>query len=723
LAAKLSRGPRTGSNPEIQLGGLRGLEGLAAAAAAAANLKAKQSSAKAKLKVPQVGLAFLSDQEILVKNSMATPGTKPSAPAEGASSAGAQAAIRAARTQQDEIVTEFAALGTYDVAALATQNTSITSKSGSGNTAKNSSSRHELVEAANKNVQKRSELIVVDDESEPLNSEKADQNTSRSIDAPEYAAAATQFQRRSSEKQIYDDYGEPATLSYEKEAIAAIPSVPDFVKAASQRDERSARENVYDENGEPTGLNVGISMVSEEANRKSAFAAKAAAYRRRKGNKEEQELSNEDEEGSKFRSTYRKNKKSQRVLYDDQKEGFGDEENLMQEEDIGTETGENKGAGAEDPRTTTHEATPGSSILAMQKAPGKATSPEPARDEPSLARFLERDQMNTGLPASKTNPEANSLDSFFERQVSLELRSEVLRQNFDDSSVAIMADRLEKKAMDDSEFGDPANWNEGGGISDFMGWANQAIQASDSESVRGFEISRNLDYQHDYDDDSTIATYYDDDASIVSSTMTPRQKDVPFISFDRPGDFGPGDVSQEFDQGIELQYDAQYDGQFDAQYDDHFGGQYDDNVPSVTAKVAASILFNDSETDSSVDQSRAPPSGGVRAHPVSGRDADLIDMALTFNDVGLDAGLSFGADVGFDDGLGFGGVEDSLGGFGGSGSQLHAIQGNAFSYGDHNGFESDDAPGASSHRPNSPKEGDDGIRRAGSKWFQWGKGK
>ena len=127
-----------------------------------------------------------------------------------------------------------------------------------------------------------------------------------------------------------------------------------------------------------------------------------------------------------------------------------------------------------------------------------------------------------------------SLGSFFERQnheeVSRqEVRNEILRQNFDDSSVAMMAETMKKDQMNGSAL------NQGGGIADYIGWANQAIKASDTESVRDFETARDILYDDQSTiatnmddstyatnfDDGTIATNFDDDASI-GTAMTPR---------------------------------------------------------------------------------------------------------------------------------------------------------------------------------------------------------
>lgn len=717
---------RKEDEPVIQLGGLRGLQGIASAAAAAGKLKSEKLIATKNAEVSPGDIAGLAAHAALM-TSVRMLENKPDVGAARIAGVAPQAAMGKVQDQTEGITTDAAASRPKGIADLAAQAALkkimlSNSKSSTGDRPKNDLSLSDHVDAS-PYQQSRKTSEVYDDRGEPSDLEKARSNKGRIIDVPEYAAAATQFQRRSYEKQIYDERGEPVIL-HEKEAKAATSSTPDYAKAASQLQERTAREKVYDENGEPF-RDVSESIDKDEATRKSAFAAKAAAYRKRKVNKDEKDASNDDEEGSRLLSSFsasQKNKKPHQNLYDDLKESFGEVMNSTEGEkysEIGAvTTKEASDVGS----TELHEAVPELSFLLKQEAPRKTPPAMLSREEPSLASFLGRHQTNTERSTKQTTTAPPSLGSFFERQAPHDIRTEILRQNYDDSSVAIMADMLEKKAVDDSEFGGPVNWNEGGGISDFIGWANLAIQSSDTESVRGFEISRNLDDQHDYDDDSTIATYYDDDASIVSSgTMTPRQRDGPPISFDHLGDFGHGDTNDAYNLGSSSRYDAQYDTDYD---DEYARAPYDDNVPSVTAKVAASILFNDSETDSSVDQNRRSTTT-THAHPRSGRDSELIDMALTFNDVGLDAGLSFGGDVGFDDGLGFGGVEDSSpgGGFGVSAAAIgHAEPGNAaFSYPEQY------APGASSHLPNSPDQGDDGgpsdKPKAGSKWFQWGMGK
>jgi hypothetical protein len=223
------------------------------------------------------------------------------------------------------------------------------------------------------------------------------------------------------------------------------------------------------------------------------------------------------------------------------------------------------------------------------------------------ATMLTPQPKNSLLQKKKVN-----LGNFFEDLASQSRRTETLRENFDDSSVALIADNLQKRPID-SPLSD--SWREGETITNWMGWADEIIKASDTESVMGFEVSRDLDSLTDFDDDSTIGTYYDayDDVSVASTTT-------------------PSRVSSYFS-----------------------------STGAITpAKVAASILFDDSPASPVEDLTP----GRSNAH--RGHEQDLINMGLSFvaDDIGLDAGLSFGGDdVGFDDGLGFGN-EDGLSGFG-----------------------------------------------------------
>merc|ERR1712238_67768 len=153
------------------------------------------------------------------------------------------------------------------------------------------------------------------------------------------------------------------------------------------------------------------------------------------------------------------------------------------------------------------------------------------------------------------------------------------------------------------------------GISDYMGWANQAIRASDTESVRGFEAPRNIVENYDHDDESTIATNFDDDASIVTAMTTPQSHNYAERGddYNNHGNDHPDEV---------------YNNQ---EYYDSYGGSNDDTV---------------------------------------------IDMPVSFNNVcGVDARLSFGDGGSLEDGTeiyGVGGgdlfgVDDGIGGFGGLG--------------------------------------------------------
>ena len=180
--------------------------------------------------------------------------------------------------------------------------------------------------------------------------------------------------------------------------------------------------------------------------------------------------------------------------------------------------------------------------------------------------------------------------------------------SFDDSSVAIMADRMQRR-KEDSQFTD--SWMHGDTIQNFMGWADQAIRASDTESVKNFEISVDLNGLNDFDDESTIATMQDD-MSVMSGSSPTQSSNYRFATSGAFDDINP--PFEEWKQSHNL---------------------------DVNTSVAASILFSDAPANSIPDG-----------------DLNLLNMGLSFptNVPDGDAGLAFGmGDAGFDDGLGFGG--------------------------------------------------------------------
>jgi hypothetical protein len=262
-------------------------------------------------------------------------------------------------------------------------------------------------------------------------------------------------------------------------------------------------------------------------------------------------------------------------------------------------------------------------------------------------------------------------------------RSEMLRQNFDDSSVAQLAFQLKKEH---DEAGMQESWTEGDNITNWMGWADQVIKRSDSDSVVGFELPRDLNDGVDFDDDSTIASYASnyDDISVASSFQTPQIS--AYISMDSSA---KAQATSSFDPYFE---------ESERIADPETSGT---TVSSgiTPAKVAASILFEESPGEPDSRQAQDLPLDLPTSLPLVGRD------------VGFDAGLSFGTGVGLDHGLsGFGGGretsnygDDGLGGFGGVDS---------FNYGDYNTLETDAQP--------EEKEPENKNRK--STWFSWGGG-
>eukprot|EP00934_Nitzschia_sp_Nitz4_P006014 Nitzschia sp. Nitz4//scaffold124_size66437//25636//38731//NITZ4_006111-RA/size66437-processed-gene-0.6-mRNA-1//1//CDS//3329534552//6004//frame0 len=225
-------------------------------------------------------------------------------------------------------------------------------------------------------------------------------------------------------------------------------------------------------------------------------------------------------------------------------------------------------------------------------------------------------------PASGT-----TLDFYFD-EYKVDHSNVPMSPEMDESSVAIMANNLQKRALDSHM---SESWTKGDTIQNFMGWADQAIRASDSESVRNFETSMDLNDGYDFDDESTIATYQDDVS--VMSWNTQSQNSATGSQF----------------RGIENMPDMEQP-------------MIDSTSNSVVtpAKVAASILFNDSPV-SSVELAGPGAVGRTTQLP----ELDNVDPRLSYqpNNFGLDAGLAYAMeDAGLDDGLGFGSNGLSFGG-------------------------------------------------------------
>ena len=203
-----------------------------------------------------------------------------------------------------------------------------------------------------------------------------------------------------------------------------------------------------------------------------------------------------------------------------------------------------------------------------------------------------------------------SLGSFFERQTRKEVRSEILRQNNDESSVALMAENLQKEPM----LGNA--WNQGGGISDYIGWANQAIKASDTESVRDFENARDMVY----DDQSTIATNMDDSTYATNfddGTIATNMDDSTHVT------------NYDDDASIASEMAPRNDLGYSRGGEEYFNSEQYSNY--------------DGDTNDPYSYTMAPD------HTQNPYGDALINMPLEFNqDQGLDNGLSFGGDDGFD---------------------------------------------------------------------------
>jgi len=194
---------------------------------------------------------------------------------------------------------------------------------------------------------------------------------------------------------------------------------------------------------------------------------------------------------------------------------------------------------------------------------------------------------------SAWNSEDGFGDGFHDDQSHIEV-------SFDDSSIADMADTMQRR-NEASQFAGP--WMHGETIENYMGWADQAIKASDTESVRNFAASVDL---NDFDDESTIATAQDDMS--VMSELSPTHS-----------------TSHRFEN-------SEFFGEIAPPFDES------DFAHSSNRNHSLSVSYHLSST-----------------HGISPQHGDksLLNMGLS----GLSSGLTFGVeDAGFDDGLGFGGT-------------------------------------------------------------------
>ncbi len=248
----------------------------------------------------------------------------------------------------------------------------------------------------------------------------------------------------------------------------------------------------------------------------------------------------------------------------------------------------------------------------------------------------------------RSKSKSPSLGSFLEKQdqkvVSRqEVRNEILRQNHDDSSVAMMAENLQK----DQIHGDA--WNQGGGIADYMGWANQAIKASDTDSVRDFQTARDMVY----DDQSTIATNMDD------STHATNMDDSTHAT-----NFDDGTIATNFDDDASIgtamtpRNDLGYSGGGQEYYSSE---QYDNYIGS------ANDPYNNTMA---TDGFQNPYGDAVINMPLEFTQDQGLSNGLSFGDEGFDGPGEYGTNAmmvdagGYGDGLVGFGQDAGLGGFG-----------------------------------------------------------
>lgn len=303
------------------------------------------------------------------------------------------------------------------------------------------------------------------------------------------------------------------------------------------------------------------------------------------------------------------------------------------------------------PHPKTPERSPGLATSSLSLMLGNANIPSPNRSPhrsptnlmSSLVMALETAKQKE---ASKRKSRSPTLGSFFEKQSRPEVsrqeeRNEILRQNYDDSSIARMAENLQKDQVHGNA------WNQGGGIADYLGWANQAIKASDTESVRDFQTARDMVY----DDQSTIATNMDDSTyatNMDDSTYATNMDDSTHAT-----NFDDGTIATNFDDDASIGT-AMTPGN-DLGYSGGGGGQ---------------DYYNSEQYDNYIGSANDPYNYTAATHGLQNTYGDaVINMPLEFTqDQGINNGLSFG-DEGFD-GPGEYGTNAMMGGAGAYGTGL-----------------------------------------------------
>jgi len=304
------------------------------------------------------------------------------------------------------------------------------------------------------------------------------------------------------------------------------------------------------------------------------------------------------------------------------------------------------------PEPKTPQRSPAAARSSLSLALENANVPSPKNKSPLRSPTSLMSSLVVALENAKqkeaSKSKSPSLGSFFEKQDQKEVsrqevRNEILRQNYDDSSVAMMAENLQKDQMHGNA------WNQGGGIADYMGWANQAIKASDTDSVRDFQTARDMVY----DDQSTIATNMDE------STHATNMDDSTHAT-----NFDDGTIATNFDDDASIgtamtpRNDLGYSGGGQEYYSSE---QYDNYIGSANDPYNYTMA---------TDGSQNPYGDAVINMPLEFTQDQGLSNGLSFGDDGFDGpgecgtNAMMGAAGGYGDGLVGFGQDAGLGGFG-----------------------------------------------------------
>jgi hypothetical protein len=488
-----------------------------------------------------------------------------------------------------------------------------------------------------------------------------------------------------------------------KEEGAQGGGVPEFASLTTRLDKGSSEIPAYNEKGEPANIDKDLGDKRPDSGGISEFSAKAAAYRKKKGNQEESEKLADDNDAIPEIATAGAG--FDKVSYDEKVEPISNDLNTSEKGESSAETRtsflssaaayrrkkSSRNLGAEDESILSRDAvSPLASPkeLVIRRPPFERSDP-PFRNVKPVDAAVERrptfersdppfrgvrrddelDIAGSGFKAAanaiededKRNAQAsNSLADFFAREsksnspiqrspVSKSVRKvgsglggflEKAAPSFDKDNL------LDDEDIDDDMSYDPRkNFDESSiAVTPFgSGEKRQGSSRMSDTWARGDTIQSQMDWAN-----KVLSSSDTDSVANFEVSM-----DLDLNDFDDDSTVATTATYQD-DSSVTSATPAKVAASI--LFDD---SSEEDNFAVTPAKVAASILFTDSPASSADNTPAKSNANRGRFSEDSGLDTGYYDY---YEDAGLDAGLSFGGDVGLDDGLQFGGYNDDASG-------------------------------------------------------------